>query len=373
MSGSGAYSAETVVIGAGVVGIAVARAFAMAGHEVLVLEQEGRIGQHQSSHNSEVIHSGIYYSPSSVKARLCLSGRTELYAFAAERGIPHRRVGKLVVATESEQVAKLRSMYAASLANGVEDVTLLDRSEAKAKEPALECMAALWSPSTGVIDSHAYLLALQAEAEQHGATFAFNARLRSGEVKPSGFRLRIDAPEPTDIDCRHFINCGGLFAPALMRTLAGYPAERIPHAWFARGNYFACQCRVPFDRLIYPVPDQIGLGIHLTLDVSGGAKFGPDVELVDKVSYAIDPSRAEHFYTSIRRYWPGLPDGVLVPAYAGVRAKIGPRDVVQDFLIETEADHHIPGLINLFGIESPGLTSSLAIGREVVHRAAAYN
>jgi L-2-hydroxyglutarate oxidase LhgO len=370
MSNPECYGAETVVVGAGVVGIAVARALAMAGHDVLVLEQERRIGLHQSSHNSEVIHAGIYYSPSSVKARLCLEGRNRIYSFAKERGIPHRRIGKLVVATEADQIAKLQSMHRASISCGVEDVVLLDRAEAIAREPELECVAALWSPSTGVIDSHAYMLALQGEAEQNGATFVFNARFRSGELKPGGFRLHVEAPEPVQLECRQLVNCAGLCSPALVRTLAGYPEARIPKAWFARGNYFECQSRVPFARLIYPVPDAIGLGIHLTLDVSGRAKFGPDVELVDEVSYSIDPGRAGQFYAPIRRYWPGLPDGALMPAYAGVRAKIGPRGAVQDFVIETESDHSVPGLINLFGIESPGLTSSLAIGREIADHVA---
>lgn len=356
---------KIVVIGAGIVGMAIARAFAMAGQEVIVLEKENVPGQHQSSRNSEVIHAGIYYAPHSIKARLCVEGRQMLYRYAQERGIAHRNLGKLVVATHESQLTKLESIARQSHECGVK-VEMLDRAQANAMEPELSCQAALWSPLTGIIDTHAYLLALQGDAEAHGAKVICRATVTSGERLGGQWRLWVDSPERFALDCDLVINCAGLFAPALAAKFLDYPSQRIPDAWFAKGNYFNCRARSPFSRLIYPLPDAVGLGIHLILDMAGQVRFGPDVELVETVEYSVKAERTEHFYESIRAYWPGLPALSLTPAYAGVRAKIGQHGAVQDFTIETEADHGLPGLINLFGIESPGMTSSLAIAQEVL-------
>jgi len=353
---------ECVVVGAGVVGIAIARRLAVSGREVVILEAADTIGTVTSSRNSEVIHAGIYYPADSLMARLCVSGRRQLYAYCGDHGVPHRRCGKLIVATSTAETEKLAAIRAHAEANGVDDLQSLSGDAARALEPALSCAAALLSPSTGIIDSHALMLALRGDAEEAGAAFAFHAPLERARAADGGFELDVGGAEPMTLGCRLLINAAGLDAPALARTIDAMPADRIPTAYYAKGNYFSCGARAPFSRLIYPVPEPGGLGVHLTLDLAGQARFGPDVEWIERIDYQVDPARAERFYPAIRRYWPALPDGALMPGYAGIRPKIVPPTVaVQDFLIEGPQRHGVAGLINLFGIESPGLTACLAI------------
>ena len=355
---------DAVVIGAGVVGLACARALALAGREVIVLEREDAIGTHTSSRNSEVIHAGIYYPPGSLKARLCVEGKLALYRYLGERGLPHRNCGKLIVAAEASQLAYLEKLKAQAAANGVHDLRMLSEKEAKTLEPALACVAALESPSTGIIDSHAYMLALQGDAENAGATVAFRSPVERGRVRDGGIELEAG---DTRLLARSVVNSAGLFAPQLAGSIAGFPKERMPPQRFCKGNYFSLSGRSPFTRLIYPVPEKAGLGVHLTIDLAGQARFGPDVEWIDRIDYAVDPKRGERFYRAIRTYWPGLKDGALQPAYSGIRPKIqeNPEEPARDFVIEGPRDHGVPGLVNLFGIESPGLTSSLAIAGRV--------
>ncbi|MBW8269476.1 NAD(P)/FAD-dependent oxidoreductase [Caldovatus aquaticus] len=366
-------SVECVVAGAGVVGLAVARALALAGREVLVLEAAEGIGTETSSRNSEVIHAGIYYAPGSLMARTCVAGKRMLYAYCAERGIPHRNCGKLIVATSEEEAGRLEAIRARAAANGVDDLRLTAAAEARAMEPALRCTAALLSPSTGIVDSHAFMLALQGDAEGAGAVFAFRAPVEGGRVGEDGIALRVGGTEPMALRCRLLVNCAGLHAPRLARALEGMPAAQVPREYFAKGNYFTLSgVRAPFSRLIYPVPVPGGLGTHLTLDLAGQARFGPDVEWVERLDYAVDPRRAESFYAAIRRWWPELPDGALQPGYAGIRPKIVPPGAPpQDFVVQGRAAHGVPGLVNLFGIESPGLTASLALAEHVLRVAAA--
>jgi L-2-hydroxyglutarate oxidase LhgO len=356
---------DCAVIGAGVVGLAVARALALAGREVIVLEAEAAIGTGTSSRNSEVIHAGIYYPEGSHKARLCVEGKQMLYEYLAQRELPHRRCGKLIVATMPEQVPELRLIAAKAAANGVHDLLMLTREQARAMEPQLECVAALHSPSTGIVDSHALMLSLQGDLESAGGMLALKspvARAQCGEDA-----IVLVAEDGTALRCRSVVNAAGLGAPALARCFEGLPASAVPPAHFAKGNYFTLAGRAPFSRLIYPVPEAAGLGVHLTLDLGGQAKFGPDVEWVDSPGdLAVDPRRGERFYAEVRKYWPALADGALVPGYAGIRPKIsGPGEPARDFLIEGPVAHGVAGLVNLFGVESPGLTSSLAIGRHV--------
>ena len=357
---------DCVVVGAGVVGLAVARRLAQAGREVIVLEAAEGIGTVTSSRNSEVIHAGIYYPAGSWMARMCVSGKRALYAYCRDHGIPHRNCGKLIVATSPKESEKLQSIKAHAEANGVLDMQALSGDAARALEPALNCSAALLSPSTGIIDSHAYMLALRGDAEAAGAAFAFYTPLI--RAKAAAGRIEVDAggDAPMTLECDLFVNAAGLGAPAVARSIEGMPIELIPVPYLAKGNYFSCSARAPFSHLIYPVPEPGGLGVHLTLDMAGQARFGPDVEWVDAVDYAVDPARAERFYPAIRRYWPTLPDGALMPSYSGIRPKIVPPAVAsQDFLMQGPRDHGVAGLINLFGIESPGLTSSLAIADHV--------
>ncbi|MDR6305581.1 L-2-hydroxyglutarate oxidase LhgO [Nitrobacter vulgaris] len=357
---------ECVVVGAGVIGLAVARQLARSGREVIVLEAADNIGTETSSRNSEVIHAGIYYPAGSLMARTCVSGRPALYAYCREHGIPHRTCGKLVVATTEREVDRLRAIRAHAEGNGVEDIQFLSRGDARALEPALHCVAALLSPSTGIIDSHAFMLALRGDAERDGATFAFLTPLLGAKATPHGLEIETGGDSPMTLACDLLINAAGLGAPAVARRIEGMPVERIPPAYLAKGSYFSCSVRAPFSRLIYPVPEPGGLGVHLTLDLAGQPRFGPDVEWIEIPNYDVDPGRATQFYPAIRRYWPDLPDGALIPAYSGIRPKIVPPAVaVQDFMIEGPADHGLTGLINLFGIESPGLTSSLAIADHV--------
>ncbi|UFS76013.1 NAD(P)/FAD-dependent oxidoreductase [Tardiphaga sp. 37S4] len=361
---------ECVVVGAGVVGLAIARRLAEAGREVIVLEAADAIGTVTSSRNSEVIHAGIYYPAGSLMARLCVAGKQALYDYCRDRGIPHRNSGKLIVATRPEEIAKLASIKAHAEANGVADLEQLSGTEARALEPALACEAALLSPSTGIVDSHSYMLSLRGEAEAAGAAFAFLAPLERGRVTADGFELDVGGEAPMTLSCDMLINSAGLSATAIARMLDGMPLDLIPPAYLAKGCYFSCNAKAPFSRLIYPVPEPGGLGVHLTLDLAGQARFGPDVEWVDHIDYTVDPARGERFYPAIRRYWPSLPDGALMPSYSGMRPKIVPPAVaVQDFMIQGAQTHGVPGLINLFGIESPGLTSSLAIADYVAEMA----
>jgi L-2-hydroxyglutarate oxidase LhgO len=353
---------DCVVVGAGVVGLAIARKLAQAGREVIVLEAAEGIGTITSSRNSEVIHAGIYYKAGSWMARMCVSGKHALYAYCREHGIPYRNCGKLIVATSPKETEKLQSIRAHAEANGVLDMQTLSGDAARALEPALNCDAALLSPSTGIIDSHSYMLSLRGDSEAAGAAYAFHTPLLAARATGGRFELDAGGATPMSIECGLLVNAAGLGAPAVARSIDGMPIELIPRAYLAKGNYFSCSARAPFSHLIYPVPEPGGLGVHLTLDLAGQARFGPDVEWVDTIDYAVDPARSERFYPAIRRYWPTLPDGALMPSYSGIRPKIVPPAVAsQDFLIQGPKEHGVDGLINLFGIESPGLTSSLAI------------
>ena len=355
-----------MVAGAGVIGLAVARALALAGREVVVLEAAEAIGTETSSRNSEVIHAGIYYPAGSLMARFCVAGRQALYAYCSERGVPFQKCGKLIVATSPDEAERLPAIAARAAANGVADLELLSASEARSLEPALSTAGALSSPSTGIVDSHAFMLSLLGDAENAGATLVLNTPVLGGVATEDGIALSIGGADPIDLRCRLFVNSAGLHAPSLARRIAGLRPDLVPQTWFAKGNYFSLSGKAPFSRLIYPVPVPGGLGVHLTLDLSGQARFGPDVEWVDDMNYDVDPARGESFYAAIRRYWPALPDGALLPAYSGIRPKIVPPAVAtQDFMLQGPAAHGIPGLINLFGIESPGLTSALAIADHV--------
>jgi D-amino-acid oxidase len=357
---------DCVVIGAGVVGLACARSLAEAGREVMVLERENAFGTGISARNSGVIHAGLYYPSGSLKARLCVDGREALYAYCAERGIAHARCGKLVVATRPEQTAALLTIRSRAEANGVHDLALLDRAQIRELEPALDAHAALLSPSTGIVDSHDLMLALLGDAERHGAFLALANPVLDGRIDGDGIVLRVGGEQAVEIRARSVINAAGLDAVALGRRLHRGTAGNMPQAWFARGVYFTLGGKAPFSRLIYPIPEPGGLGIHLTLDLGGQARFGPDVEWIAAPDYHVDPARAERFCAAIRTWWPQLEDGRLTPDYAGVRPKIaGPGMPDADFRIDGPAQHGTPGLIHLFGIESPGLTAALAIGRHV--------
>ena len=356
---------DCVVIGAGVVGLAVARALSMAGREVMVLEAADAIGTGTSSRNSEVIHAGIYYPAGSLKARLCVQGKAMLYDYCAARGIGHRRCGKLMVATSEAEVPQLAGIIEKAAANGVHDLVLLTRGQARAMEPQLECVAAIHSPSTGIVDSHALMLSLQGDVEASGGIVVLNTAVALVEYAQSANILI--ANDGTRLRVNTIVNAAGLQAVALARRFQGLAPAHIPDAFFAKGNYFTLAGRSPFSRLIYPVPQAAGLGVHLTIDLGGQAKFGPDVQWVDSADdLVVDPSRGNAFYAEVRKYWPGLQDGALAAGYAGIRPKINaPHEAARDFMIQGPADHGVAGLVNLFGIESPGLTSSLAIANYV--------
>lgn len=357
---------ECVVVGAGVVGLAIARELALKGREVVVLEAEGAIGTHTSSRNSEVIHAGIYYPAGSLKADFCVRGRQRLYEYAEAHGIKHNRCGKIIVATTPEQEPQLAAILAAGQTNGVTDLTPIPLATAREMEPEVRCVAALHSPSTGIIDSHGLMLAFQGEAEDHGAMLAFHTPIARAEVTADGFRVTTGGDAPTTLGCRILVNAAGLTAPDVARMIDGYDAALAPNAYYARGVYFTLMGATPFRRLVYPIPERAGLGIHVTLDLGGRARFGPDVEWIDGIDYRFDEGRAAKFYDAIRTYWPGLKDGQLSPGYTGIRPKIsGPNDPAADFMIQGPESHGVPGLVHLFGIESPGLTSSLSIGETV--------
>ena len=358
---------DAVVIGAGVVGLAVARALALSGREVIVLEGEKAIGTHTSSRNSEVIHAGIYYPAGSWKARLCVAGRRALYAYAAENGIPHQRLGKLIVATTDQEVPALQGYLDKALANGVEGMAWLDGAEARALEPAVLCARALWSGTTGIVDAHGLMAAFKRDAEAHGAVVVLRAPVVGARVEEGGITVDTGGAEPASIRCGAVVNSAGLWAQEVARSIAGLPASAIPPCYYAKGHYFTLAGRSPFRHLVYPVAVVGGLGIHVTLDLAGEARFGPDVDWVDGVDYAFDEARQPQFEAAIRRYWPGLPAGGLRPGYTGVRPKLGPAgSAAQDFVIQGPRDHGVPGLVNLFGIESPGLTASLALADQVI-------
>ncbi len=366
MSGQSAdFTAGCVIAGAGVVGLAVARAMAQAGRDVLVLESADGFGQGISSRSSEVLHAGIYYAPGSLRARFCAPGRRALTAYAEAHGVPWRRCGKLLVATEAAELPKLEFFASRAEENSVEDIWPIDAAQARALEPALACVGALHSRATGIIDSHALMLSLLGEAQDAGASFVPSSPMLRAEVNAGGFCVHVGGREPARVQCRVLINAAGLDACALAARIDGLGAGHIPTPYLAKGSYFALRGKNPFARLIYPVPIAGGAGIHLTLDMAGAARFGPDVEAVTERDMRVDPARADVFYAAIRRYWPALPDESLMPAYAGLRPKIVPATEAQDFLIQGEAVHGVPGLVNLFGIESPGLTSCLAIAEHV--------
>lgn len=361
---------DSVVIGAGVVGLAVAWALALRGREVVVLEAEDAFGTQTSSRNSEVIHSGIYYPPGSLKARLCVRGKHLLYDYCRKHGIGHRRCGKLIVAADAAQVRQLHAIEARARASGVTDLRWLTRAEACALEPELECTTALFSPTTGIIDSHGLMLALLGDLENAGGVLATHARVvRLDAQRPGG--IDVFTEDGTGVRARQVVNAAGLQAPALAHRIAGLDARFIPPvpARFAKGSYFSLRGRAPFRHLVYPAvaPGSPSLGVHFTIDLGGQGKFGPDIEWVDTLTWDVDPARAASFYAEVRRYWPALRDGALQPAYAGVRPKIGVQgEPARDFVIQGPGEHGVSGLVNLFGIESPGLTSSLALGEEVV-------
>ena len=355
---------DTVVVGAGVVGLACARALALAGREVLVLEAAAAIGTGVSSRSSEVIHAGIYYPAGSLKAQLGVRGRRLLYDYCAARGVPHRRCGKLIVATTDGQQEQLVELQQRGARNGVDDLVLIDRVAALALEPALACTAALSSPSSGIVDTHALMLALQGDLQAAGGAVVTRTRVRGGRIEAAGVQLITD--DGTALQAKLLVNCAGLGAQSLAHAIEGFPAERIPPLYLAKGNYFSIARRSPFRHLIYPVPEAAGLGVHLTLDLAGQARFGPDVEWIEQENYDVDPARGSAFYSEIRKYWPALPDGSLEPAYAGIRPKVqGPGEAAADFVIDGPEGHGHAGLVQLFGIESPGITASLAIGEHV--------
>ena len=361
---------DCIVVGAGVIGLACARALAMAGLQTIVLEAESRIGSGVSSRSSEVVHAGLYYAPDGLKARLCVQGRDLLYGYLGERGLPHRRLGKLIVATEPAQEAALTDLRRRGLANGVERLELLDAEQARRLEPALRCHAAIHSPDTGIVDSHALMLSLSGDLQSHDGSIALGSPMQWAARHNGVWELTTGTDQPYRISCDVLVNAAGLSAQRVAATIEGYPKERIPSLRLARGNYFSLTAAAPFARLIYPLPVDGGMGVHLTLDLGGAARFGPDVEWVDRIDFDVDARRAQLFYPSIRAYWPQLPDGALQPAYAGIRPKLsGPGEPPRDFVIDGPGQHGLPGLIQLFGFESPGLTSSLAVGQRVSQQA----
>ena len=359
---------ECVVIGAGVVGLAVARSLARAGHEVVVLEKADTIGSETSSRHSEVIHAGIYYPQDSLKAKFCVEGKRALYEFCDNHGVSYNRCGKIIVATDEEQLPELERLKRNAAANGVEDLVWMTPGEVTEMEPAVYCVGALWSPSTGILDSHSYMLALQGDAEEAGAMLALLTPVTGGEVLSSGIRIDCGGTAPISLAADLVINCGGLWAQAIASTIVGLPSTSIPPTYYCKGNYYTLSGRPPFTRPIYPVPEKAGLGVHVTVDLGGQVRFGPDVEWIDGIDYDVDPARADKFYDAVRKYYPDLADGAIQPGYSGIRPKIqAPGEPAEDFVIQGADDHGIEGLINLYGIESPGVTSSLEIADYVAN------
>lgn len=360
---------EALVVGAGVVGLAVARALALRGASVIVAEAAEGIGTGVSARSSEVIHGGMYYPPGSARARHCVEGRRRLVAFCDGHGVPYRLCGKLIVATCEEERAALETILSRGLANGVEGLAWMERDEARRLEPDLACVAALHSPATGIVDSHALMLALLGDIEAAGGVLALRTPIEAAEPREGGWQVRFGGETPDTVRVDALVNAAGLGAQALARRLAGLAPEAVPRQVLAKGSYFGCTGRPAFSRLIYPAPVEGGLGIHLTLDLAGRMRFGPDVEWVDAADYEVDPARASSFEAAIRRYWPGLPEGRLTPDYAGIRPKLtGPGEPAADFRIDGPGEHGLPGLVQLFGIESPGLTASLSLAEAVADR-----
>jgi len=358
---------QVLVIGAGVVGLAIARATALAGHEAIVAEATGGIGNGVSSRNSEVIHAGMYYPTGSLRARHCVRGRRMLYEFCASHGVPRKKVGKLIVATDEKQTARIEGIARQGEINGVEGLEFLGGNAARAMEPALNCTAALLSAETGIIDSHSFMLALEGDLEDRGGAIAFNTRIERLAPSPSGWEVTFGGAESGTLTVDAVINSAGLGAQAIARATEGYAPSRVPRLVLAKGNYFGFMGKPAFSHLIYPAPVEGGLGTHVTLDMAGRMRFGPDVEWLETESYTVDPKRAESFYASVRTYFPALPDNSLVPDYCGIRPKLtGKGEPAADFLIDGPAEHGLPRLIHLFGIESPGLTSALSIAEDVV-------
>lgn len=357
-----AEQVDCVVIGAGVVGLAIARRLAMAGREVLVLEAAEAIGTHASSRNSEVIHAGIFYPTGSLKAQVCVAGKHKLYRYCRERGLPHQRCGKLLIAVHDEQVPQLEAWKEQAAANGVPDLRWVSHAEAREMEPEVRFAKAVHSPSSGIIDSHALMLALQGDAEHAGATCVFRSPVLGGRVGGARIALEVGGAEPMTLEARAVVNSAGLAAQALGRALVGLPPHSVPKTYYAIGHYYSMTGKPPFRRLVYPVTRSDWLGVHVTIDLAGRVKFGPDFEWIERIDYTFDERREQAFYEAIRRYYPGLPDGTLVPDYTGIRPKItGPGEPPADFLIQGSEAHGIANLVNLYGIESPGLTSSMAI------------
>jgi len=358
---------QILVIGAGVVGLAVARQAALAGHDVIVAEATSGIGNGVSSRNSEVIHVGMYYPTGSLRALHCTRGRRMLYEFCASHGVPHRRCGKLIVATNDAEATKIASIQKQGEINGVEGLELIGGNAARDLEPALTCIAAVHSPETGIIDSHGFMLALQGELEDRGGMIAFETKIERLTPTADGWCVHFSGKEAGTLEVDAVINSAGIGAQSLAKATEGYPAERVPRLVLAKGNYFGYAGRPAFSRLIYPAPVDGGLGIHVTLDLAGRMRFGPDVEWIEDESYDVDPHRADSFYARIRTYWPALADGKLVPDYCGIRPKLsGPGEPAADFMIDGPREHGLAGLVHLFGIESLGLTSALSIAEEVV-------
>ncbi|WP_421790308.1 NAD(P)/FAD-dependent oxidoreductase [Hyphobacterium sp.] len=355
---------ECVVLGAGVVGLAAARAMALRGYEVAILDRGPIIGSETSSRNSEVIHAGIYYPKGSLKARACVAGKHRLYKFSEERGVPYRNCGKLIVATNAEQHERLKDIRQRAADNGVPDLEHLPREAVLEREPQLNAYSALWSPSTGIVDSHAFMLALEGEAATHGAMTILNTEIAS--VCKSATGTVLELTDGSAFEAKIFINAAGLFAPDIARQMGEPFASQAPQAHYAKGSYFGLATKPPFSTLIYPVPEPGGLGVHATIDLAGRVRFGPDVEWVEGINYDVDPDRAEHFYARIRDYWPGLPDGALTPDYSGIRPKISARgEPAADFRIDGPSVHGVDGVVHMFGIESPGLTASLDLADRV--------
>lgn len=358
---------DSLVIGAGVVGLAVARSLALAGREVIVIDRNAHIGEETSSRNSEVIHAGIYYPTGSLKAHLCVRGKAQMYAYCARNRIGHRRCGKVIVATQDRQLGQLHALHRQAAANGVTDLEWLGAEDVQALEPAVRAIAGLWSPSTGIIDSHALMLSLQGDLERAGGSVALLSEFRRGTVGQDRIRVNVNSGgEAASIDAATVVNCGGLHASRVARAFDGMDTGLVPATRYARGQYFNLRGPTPFRHLVYPLPEQGGLGVHATLDLAGRTRFGPDVQWIDNIDYTSDPARATGFYEAVRSYWPALPDGSLETGHVGIRPKLaGPGKTAADFMIQGPTDHGVPGLVNLFGIESPGLTAALAIGDAV--------
>jgi L-2-hydroxyglutarate oxidase LhgO len=365
---------DCVVVGAGVVGLAIAREMALQGHETVILEREASFGTVSSSRNSEVIHAGIYYPKDSLKAKLCVEGNRLLYEYCRNHQVGTQAYGKLIVASDPKQIDALHGIFYRAQQNEARDIRLITAKEAKIVEPDLRVAAALLSPSTGVVDSHAYMLSLLGGFEDAGGMIAYLSPVNRAYVIPGGFELEVAGADPMRLQTKYFINCAGMSAPAVAKKIEGLAPASIPKAYFAKGNYFSLLGKAPFKHLIYPVPEPGGLGVHLTLDMAGQAKFGPDVEWLDieseeQIHYAVDPKRGEEFYAAIRQYWPSLKEGSLQADYSGVRAKIVSKEqTAGDFRIDGPEEHGIEGLYNLFGFESPALTASLAIANYLKRR-----